>query len=436
MTVLVVRRGAVRCSVTQQHDRSREALRLLPFRGMRYNSEVVGGVAAVTSPPYDVMDRPMIDALLQQHPCNIVRLILPRMVSDPMSGGNPYELAAKRLERWRARGVLLTDDAPGLYVYEYGDATHAVCGLVGSVELRRPEQRVILPHEDVIAGIVADRLAMMTASHANLEPILLVYDGAGETAPIIDAARARVPLTDVLAPDGTFHRLWAVTAPDELATLTDALAAHQALIADGHHRYATYLQLHELLAAATPGTPFGRGDPSATGLALLIDQSRWPLQLSAIHRSVAELGLSSLVAPDGFEISSDVSSSTEAALPSTKGALVLTDGLRRRTIRLRTRPTAGSSDAQLLHDVLLPYWAVTDDRVGYHHTVEQALRTAHQDGGIAVLLHPATVREVMAVAREGKIMPRKSTSFGPKPRMGLVMRSFDDEPPVEPLGAP
>ena len=39
-----------------------------------------------------------------------------------------------------------------------------------------------LPHEDVIEGIVADRLAMMTASEANLEPILLVYDGAGATA--------------------------------------------------------------------------------------------------------------------------------------------------------------------------------------------------------------------------------------------------------------
>ena len=72
-------------------------------------------------------------------------------------------------------------------------------------------------------------------------------------------------------------------------------------------------------------------------------------------------------------------------------------------------------------------WSVTEDRIGYHHTIPQTLHSAHQDDGVAVLLHPTTVAEVMAVARAGKMMPRKSTSFGPKPRMGLVMRAFDDE---------
>jgi uncharacterized protein (DUF1015 family) len=42
-------------------------------------------------------------------------------------------------------------------------------------------------------------------------------------------------------------------------------------------------------------------------------------------------------------------------------------------------------------------------------------------------MHPASVTEVMDVARAGKVMPRKSTSFGPKPRTGLVMRVFADE---------
>jgi uncharacterized protein (DUF1015 family) len=32
--------------------------------------------------------------------------------------------------------------------------------------------------------------------------------------------------------------------------------------------------------------------------------------------------------------------------------------------------------------------------------------------------------DVRAVAENGERMPRKSTSFGPKPRTGLVMRTF------------
>jgi uncharacterized protein (DUF1015 family) len=405
-----------------QHDTLPPRLRLRPFRGMRYDADVVGDIAEVTSPPYDVMDRPMIDALLKQHSRNIVRLILPRMVNDPVTGGNPYDRAAKRLERWRKKGVLATDTVPALYVYEYGSSDHAVCGLVGAVQLHSAQERVILPHEDVIAGIVADRLAMMTASHANLEPILLVYDGAGDTAPLIDTVRARPPLTDVRCSDDTYHRLWPVNSPAEQRALEGLLAPHQALIADGHHRYATYLQLRDQLTSSgiDPG-------PAGFGLALLIDQSRWPLAVSSIHRSVSEIALSSLTGPPSFELSPEQPvPETGPSTPSREGEFVVTDGVSQRV--LRATPREGSpSDAEFLHEYLLPAWGVTDDRVGYHHTVAQTLRCASQDGGIAVLLHPATVAQVMEVARAGRILPRKSTSFGPKPRMGLVMRSFYDE---------
>jgi uncharacterized protein (DUF1015 family) len=390
---------------------------------MRYDSAVVGDIAAVTSPPYDVMDRPMIDTLLQQHSRNIVRLILPRMVNDPVTGGNPYDRAAKRLERWRKKGVLATDAEPALYVYEYGSADHAVCGVVGAVELHHALEQVILPHEDVIAGIVADRLAMMTASHANLEPILLVYDGDGGTAPLIDAARARPPLVDVSCLDGTYHRLWSVTSAADLQSFEELLAPHQALIADGHHRYATYLQLRDRLSreGLAPG-------PAGCGLALLVDQSRCPLAVSAIHRSLSEFPLESVRVPRGFELSgADPVAVGGPRGPTRNGELVLTDGASTRVLRAAPPRSMATTDAELLHEVLLPAWGLTDDRVGYHHTIDQTLRSAHQDGGIAVLLHPTTVAEVMKVARAGRILPRKSTSFGPKPRMGLVMRSFSDE---------
>ena len=62
---------------------------------------------------------------------------------------------------------------------------------------------MVLPHEDVIPAIVADRLAMMANAKANLEPILLVYDGDGATDEVIARTRAGEPLVDVSAPDGT-----------------------------------------------------------------------------------------------------------------------------------------------------------------------------------------------------------------------------------------
>jgi uncharacterized protein (DUF1015 family) len=41
-----------------------------------------------------------------------------------------------------------------------------------------------------------------------------------------------------------------------------------------------------------------------------------------------------------------------------------------------------------------------------------------------VLVNPLTTADVYEVAAEGERLPRKSTSFAPKPRTGLVLRSF------------
>ncbi len=68
-----------------------------------------------------------------------------------------------------------------------------------------------------------------------------------------------------------------------------------------------------------------------------------------------------------------------------------------------------------------------DPRTTYLHDGDGAVRSARRTRGVAVLMRPVTVEVVREMAARGERMPRKSTSFGPKPRTGLVMRSFDDE---------
>jgi hypothetical protein len=46
------------------------------------------------------------------------------------------------------------------------------------------------------------------------------------------------------------------------------------------------------------------------------------------------------------------------------------------------------------------------------------------DGGTAVISNPASFEVVAQIAAHGERVPRKSTSFGPKPRTGLVLRTF------------
>jgi uncharacterized protein (DUF1015 family) len=83
-------------------------------------------------------------------------------------------------------------------------------------------------------------------------------------------------------------------------------------------------------------------------------------------------------------------------------------------------------DAAVLHHQLFPAWAVTEEQVGYHHSLDQALHTTARQPGVVIGVRPPRLEQVMACAARGVRMPRKSTSFSPKPRMGLVLRDLRD----------
>ena len=392
---------------------SRRPLELRPLRALRYDPARVGNLWDVTAPPYDVLDADTVAALLQ-HPYNVVRLIVPRRRAGDVS---PYAGVAHLLQSWRESGALRVDPDPGLYVYEYTDDATVVRGLVGGVGVYDPAENVVLPHEEVMAQPVDDRLALMLATEANLEPILLLYDGGGAASAVVASVCQRPALATARTPEGCTHQLWQITDRGELATVAADLAPRQALIADGHHRYATYRRLRR----EHPDLP-----GADVGLALLVDQTDHPLKVGAIHRSVAGLRLEDVRRSAQWTLLAhpDRASAVSAQPPT---AFVVTDGSSWFTATLTGGPATPAEEIASLHETLLTAWAVPEGAVGYFHDADAAVRAASAADGIAILTRASSVAEVMAAARAGARMPRKSTSFAPKPRMGLLMRALRAE---------
>ncbi|MFC9288216.1 DUF1015 domain-containing protein [Streptomyces sp. NPDC057052] len=412
-------------------------LELTPFRGLRYDPDRVGSLAAVTSPPYDVVVRPDgLHHLQDADPHNIVRLILPQATT----AGVRNEQAADTLRRWLAEGVLTTDAVPALYVYEQRHADGMLQrGLIGTLRVSEPSAGVVLPHEDVMPHIVADRAALMRATRANLEPLLLTYRGDGTATDAVERTADRPPLLSTTTEDGFSHRLWSITDPAEVARVQAGLAHHQALIADGHHRWATYLRLR---AEHTSPSPWD------DGLVLLVDTARYPLRVRAIHRLLHGLPVAEALAaveglfrvrrlevplPRALDALADATTGGNAFLLAGDGAFHLLDrpdpDLLARTVPA-DRPRAWRTlDATVLHTTLLDHvWHVPEDdpaRIAYIHDTAATVEKAERDAGTAVLLHPVREEVVRDLARQGVMMPRKSTSFGPKPASGLVLRALD-----------
>ena len=431
---------------------------LAPFRGVRYAQDRVSGLAEVTSPPYDVIAHDIEDQLMAADPHNVVRLILPRHIQG--RPGNEYSDAALLLRAWQDEQILRPDPEPALYVYEQavtdagGDAAVIQRGLIGALRLEPLDAGIIRPHEGVAPGPVTGRRQLMEATGANLEPIFLLHDTGEPGEPgaarrlIEEAAFARTPLAEAVTADGLRHRIWAITDPAELAAIAADLAAARPVIADGHHRYAAYLDLQRRRRAAGSGP-----GPWDYGLALLVDARAYPPRVGAIHRVIPHLDpdAAAELAKAAFRVRALPGGAArlpeaagELAEASSRGTAFLVAGGHRAYLLTEPDPLQvdaampdGASErwrglaAAVLQELLISrLWGIPDNErtVGFvHNDAAAAVRAADEvPGGTAVICSPMSAADVYAVAARGELVPRKSTSFDPKPRTGLVLRTFAD----------
>jgi uncharacterized protein (DUF1015 family) len=418
-----------------------DGLILAPFRALRFDPSKVE-LAAVLAPPYDVIDDEEQTDLEARALHNVVRLTLPREHDGQPS---KYAAAQAALAKWRADGVLVADEVPAVYVYEQCADGHTQRGVVGAIGLTPAEDAIVLPHENTMAGPVADRLALMEATEADLEMIFLVYDGGGATSSAVADVDSTSPLVDIMTDDGVQHRVWAITDGATLDAIAADLHPRRSVIADGHHRYATFLRYQADRHTA------GDGDgPWDRGLAFLVDGSAFGPQVHAIHRAVPGLSLDRAVelAATGFEtteISGGLAGADDQLVKAGVDgpAFVISDGTRAylltnpdRDKLVEALPDERSAawkalDVAVAHGFLInDLWQLEDreDVVEFHHDVASAAKSAVESGGIALLLNPTPVADVAAVAAAGDRMPRKSTLFMPKPATGLLIRTFADSP--------
>jgi len=349
-------------------------------------------------------------------------MLIPARVGDPSTGrafARPYKEVAARLRRWQRKGLVEHDATAALHLHEYTANGITIRGLVGRLDVSRratrAEDRVVLPHEGIHpaqADELADRMAEMEMNPA---PILLVHRGT---------AGLRALLTEVMQaePDRAFtdrsrqrHRIWTIRTEEALAAIAAELATTRALIADGHHRYAAYLRLQSR----------DLGPAYDSGLAMLVDHLDTPLFLGAIHRrlhgtNLADVQTAALALGHGFRLADRPQA--VAALGGSR--LVVTDGAQWAVLQLNV--PAGRAAVEVFHGSVIPAGPHGPSRIGYHHTVEDALAGCTPGDSVAVLLPSTTVDETFAIAEADRLLPEKATSFQPKPSLGVLIRSLTD----------
>jgi len=313
-------------------------------------------------------------------------------------------------EEWE-RDRILQADEPSMYVHEVTFNGRRRLDLIAALRLQPYEDRVVLPHERTHRGPKEDRLALMRATHASLEPLWFVYEGRASGLPQInDVVSKRSPAVAFTGPEGTEHRLWTITDRVIHAAVHAAFESMPVLIADGHHRYETALSYAEEVG----------GPPDAASrftLALLTDIGDPGLEVLPTHR-VLKAG----VAVTGGE----EMPSLEATLAAIRGR-VAAGAYHDHSFQVL--PLEGDMALVELHKQVIDNILGTrnpEDFLMYTRDAAQAVRWVDEGVGIgAFFLDTPDLREVLKLAQKGMTLPQKSTYFYPKPPSGMVFLRLD-----------
>lgn len=417
-----------------------------PFKGLLYNPAVAGPPDTLTAPSDDMTTAERIERFCSLGPYNAAHLDVeePAPAQDA-AGGRPGGAgteapASRTLREWRNAGVLESSLEPSVYPYEmrftHAGTEHRILGVVAEVVLE-PWGGSIVPHEGTLVRALPGRVKSLEHLGANLSCIYGVYrEPSEELARFLNRVSETPPRMEVTDESGTSHRLW--VAPRGGPLVASVMADRRILIADGHHRYAAGLALRDELEV-------GRGPgPWDSTMMLLVDAATERPPILPIHRVVvapsAPHGRRDAPRPDGGLLLPGITDPRVEDASRRRRVSGLTEMLSALDDDDTTVGIVGHDRGALVHEVahlrgqpptviLLhagPLARMPEERLRFvpdATRAEDLVRT--QAGSVAYLLPPTTVERVWAEVDSAAKMPQKSTYFWPKPRTGMVIRSFD-----------
>jgi uncharacterized protein (DUF1015 family) len=431
-----------------------------PFKAFRFNARVVGDVGKCIAPPYDVISDGERDGLYHKSKYNIVHITKGQAATCDDGRHNQYTRAAEYLQNWIAEGALRQDDQDAIYGYvqdfELGGMAFQRLSFIALAKLE-DFGKVVRPHEQVFEKPMLDRLNLERATAARFGLVFMLYeDPRGVADQIITKAMAQEPLIDFMDEQAVRHRLYAITAQEDVQAVETMMRDRSCIIADGHHRYTTGLKYMQ-----ESGNPKARYQMIAftntgqEGLVVLATH-RLVGGIAGLQRSQFIASLESSFRLVQFEFSSSTKEQAKQRMlaemrnlherDETAFGLYMGDrsfcvaALKDGSLMAAAAPDKSEAwralDVAVLQKLVLERLLGLDEKkmgdpeyMEYVKDVPNAMNEliGQVDAGrkqVAFFTNPVKMRHLMAVADAGERMPHKSTYFYPKMFTGLTIQKL------------
>jgi uncharacterized protein (DUF1015 family) len=447
-----------------------------PFRAFRYDTNRVN-LADVLTQPYDKISPAMQESYYAKSPYNLVAIEKGRVLPNDSPQDNVYTRAGKKTQEWIAEKVLIQDSTPNIYVYsqEYlVPGTHTRKTRMGFIALGRIEDydaHVVFRHERTLSAPKADRIELLRHTNVQTGQLFMLYNDAPRSIDNLleDIAHKSAP-QEMQDEFGVTHRLWPVSDQASIRRIQNAMADKKLIIADGHHRYETALNLrNEGRAKLKQADPYAAHE---FAMMTFINTHSKGLTILPTHRLVRNLASFDfdkfrktvgqyfdwysypfLNAEERVTAYVDFLKDFQTVNHGRRGVGIYPGAnsagagafylfLLRRDADLETilpdiSEAQRSLDVVLLHRLIIEKGlgisqdaVAGEQNVGYTREMESAIAAVDKgEAQLALLLNPVRVQQVADIALGGDVLPQKSTDFYPKLLSGVTI--FKPEGRVE-----
>ena len=404
-----------------------------PFKAYRPAKGLEDKIAAL---PYDVYNRAEAKAVVEKNPLSFLGIDRAEtQFGDEVStyDDKVYDKANEMIRAWIAEGRFVQDEKECYYLYQEDWKGRKQTGIVGCASIDDYENKIIKKHENTLAAKEQDRINHIDRTNMQTGPIFLSFCTNDDIDAFMNKKLASEPVYDFTSDDEVTHRVWVIDDDSDIAFVRGCFEKMNAIyIADGHHRCASAVKVG--LKRRAEGKSNGNCESDFFMSVLFPDNQLEIMDYNRVLKDKADKSDDELMALIGKYC--EIEKKDSQYKPQAKGEVgMYMEGT---WYKLTFKPEYTSDDAvdgldvAILQKYILDgIWGIKDpktdsriDFVGGIRGLDELEKRCASDCKVAFAMYPTSIRELFAVADEGRLMPPKSTWFEPKLRSGIFLHEI------------
>ncbi|MGV6861251.1 MAG: DUF1015 domain-containing protein [Putridiphycobacter sp.] len=407
--------------------------KILPFKAIRPTRDKA---QLVTSRPYYVYSKLMLDAKLVGNPYSFIHIINPEFHEIEKTEPNSPERFQKvrnKFEEFFNEGIFLKEEKPSLYIYKKTTPNHEYIGVIGGASIDDYNNGHIKKHEQTLTERETVFSNYLKVVEFNAEPVLLFHDNREKLNHLLLKLTFERPEYEFTTTDKVKHELWVISEENDINAIQKIYNdIDDVYIADGHHRSASSARFYEESQNKT--------ENKGHFLAYYISSDKLNiLDYNRLIKGLNELSKTKLLEAIEKDF---IISKLEEENPVSKGLHNILMYLENDWYNLQAKeniinrddPVKSLDTYILSHYILKPILGIkslkTDERVGFINGrkgmdgIKKLIDNKQYNIGFG--LAPVSPKQLKDVADANLIMPPKSTWIEPKLRSALVIYPLNE----------